>query len=164
MDQVDALLKATPDQLSALTAKAGLLVFEGEWEQAEATCVRVFSIDPRSARCHFVIGLARQREKRFKEAWESLDRAYQSNPRFWEPLFQQGTIALEAGDFVAAVEKFGQVVKLSPSPQAFDSLGVASVRMGDFAKAVDAFQTALRIDPSFLPARRNLALALQKRQ
>jgi tetratricopeptide (TPR) repeat protein len=162
VDQLDTVLDKTPAHPAALTAKAGLMVLMEDWKGAETACTRVFLIDPRSAKCHFALGLVRQHEERLKEAWESFDRAHQSNPRFWQALYQQGTIALKVGDFPAAAQRFESVVEQSPSAQAFDNLGTTYDRMGESAKSIGAFQTALRIDPSFLPAQQNLKLALQK--
>jgi Flp pilus assembly protein TadD len=76
----------------------------------------------------------------------------------WQALLQQGTMALEAGDFPTAVKKLQSVLKHSPTPEVFTFLGAAHAQMGDSQRATAAFGEALRIDPGFGPARKALGL------
>jgi tetratricopeptide (TPR) repeat protein len=159
--QLDEILKHNPKHLNALTSKAGLLVFQKDWQNVEATCARAFEVDPGSALCHLDAGIVELQRGNKKEAWAHFDRAYESNPRLWQALLEQGTMALGSGDVAVAVQKLERVVAASPTPQVFTILGTAYARMGDSAKATAAFKAALRIDPRFLPARQALSPVVQ---
>jgi protein O-mannosyl-transferase len=160
--QLDEILKRNPKHLNALTSKAGLLVFQKDWENVDATCARAFEVDPKSSLCHLDVGIAELRRGHNEEAWSHFDRAYESNPRMWQALLEQGTMALDSGDLPLAVEKLEKVLAASPTAQVSTILGTAYSRMGDSSKATEAFKTALRIDPGFLPARRALSPIVQK--
>jgi len=74
----------------------------------------------------------------------------------WEALFQQGTVAFDAGDLPTAVKKLEAALALSPSAPAYTMLGATYARMGDTQKATAALNEALRIDPEFALARQLL--------
>ncbi|HET9942606.1 MAG TPA: tetratricopeptide repeat protein, partial [Terriglobia bacterium] len=162
MAQLEEILKRSPKHLNALTSKAGLHVFKKEWEAVDATCARAFEVDPNSALCHLDVGLADLQRGKKDEAWRRFDLAYQSNPRMWQAVLQQGTMAMDVGDFPAAVRKFELVLSQSPTPHVFTILGVAHARLGNPSKATAAFGEALRIDPAYMPARQALGLALKQ--
>jgi tetratricopeptide (TPR) repeat protein len=155
---LDVVLKQSPDHLKALTTKAGFLVLKKDWDAVEATCARAFELDPNSAVCHLDVGMADLHRERRDQAWKRFDRAYECNPRMWQALFQQGTMALDAGDLPMAVKKLEAALVLSPSAPAYTMLGATYARMGDAHKATAALNEALRIDPEFDLARRLLAL------
>jgi tetratricopeptide (TPR) repeat protein len=155
--QLDVVLKQSPNHLKALTSKAGLLVLKKDWNAVDATCARALEIDPNSALCHLDVGMVELQRERKAEAWKRFDRAYQSNPRMWQALFQQGTMAFDSGDLTTAVQKFESALALSPAPPIYTILGATYARLGDGPKASAALHEALRIDPGFTPARALLA-------
>jgi tetratricopeptide (TPR) repeat protein len=158
MVQLDEILKRSPRDLKALTSKAGLYVFKEDWQAVESTCKRAFEVDPNSSVCHLDVGLAQLQQGQKEEAWRSFDSAYQSDPRMWQALLQQGTLALEAGDFPTAVKKLQDVLRQNPTPEVFTFLGAAHAQMGDSRRATAAFGEALKMDPGFIPARKALGL------
>lgn len=162
MSQLDEILKRSPRHLNALTSKAGLLVLKKDWESVKATCSQAFEIDPKSALCHLDTGIAEMNLGRKQEAWDRFELSFQSNPRMWQALLQQGTMAFDAGDYPMAVRKLDAALALSPSAQVFMIVGTAHARMGDSVRATAAFTEALKIDPGFLPARQALGLALRQ--
>jgi tetratricopeptide (TPR) repeat protein len=162
MGQLDEILTRDPNHLSALTNKAGLLVMKKDWQGVEETCARAFSVDRNSALCHLDLGIAELNRGRKREAWDHFDNAYRSNPRMWQALIQQATIASEDGDLPGAARKLESAAALSPTAQVFTSLGALYARMGDQPRAVGAFQTALRINPSFVAAQQGLAPFVQQ--
>jgi len=157
MSQLEEILKRDPRHLDALTNKAGLLVYRKNWDGVDATCARAFEINTNSAKCHLATGVADLNRDRKEQAWAHFDRAYESNPRLWQALLEQGTMALDAGDFSTAIQKLQRVVVQSPTAPAYTILGTAYVRVGDSPKAEAAFAEALRLNPEFGPARQALA-------
>jgi tetratricopeptide (TPR) repeat protein len=162
MTQLDEVLKRNPRHLEALTNRAGLFVFRKDWQGVDAACARAFEIDPNSPSCHLDVGVAELARGRKQEAWRHFDRAYQSNPRLWQALLEQGTMAFDAGDYPTAVQKLERVINQSPTAPVFTILGSVYFRMGNSPKALAAFREALRLDPSFVPAQRALAPALER--
>jgi len=162
MVQLGKILERNPRHLDALTNKAGLLVFKKDWPGVDAVCARAFEVDPNSAACHLSVGVADLARGRKEVAWGHFDRAYQNNPRLWEALLEQGTMAFDAGDFPTAIQKLERVIAQSPTAPVFTILGSVYFQMGDSPKAVAAFTEALRIDPAFVPAQRALAPVVQK--
>jgi tetratricopeptide (TPR) repeat protein len=151
--QLDVVLRQSPKHLKALTSKANLLILKRDWQAVEPTCARAFEVDPNSADCHLAVGMAELHQGRKDEAWRRFDRAYESNPRLWQPLLQQGTMALDAGDLPTALKKLEAALTLSPSAPTYTMLGVTYAKLGDPQKATEALHEALRIDPGFAPAR-----------
>jgi tetratricopeptide (TPR) repeat protein len=162
MVQLEEILKREPRHLDALTNKAGLLVYRKDWQGVDATCALAFNVKPDSPKCHLAAGVAELNRGRKEQAWEHFDRAYESNPRLWQALLEQGTMALDEGDFTTAIQKLERVVVQSPTAPAFTVLGTAYVRIGDSPKAEAAFTEALRLNPTFVPARQALASILRK--
>jgi len=160
--QLDEILKRNPKHLNALTSKAGLLVFQKDWENLDATCARAFEVDPKSPLCHLDVGIAELQRGHKEEAWAHFDRAYENNPRLWQALLEEGTMALDSGNLPVAVQKLQKVLTASPTAQVLTILGTAYARMGDSDKSTAAFKAALRIDPSFVPARQALSPVVQK--
>jgi Flp pilus assembly protein TadD len=156
--QLDIVLKQSPNHLKALTSRAGLLVLKKDWEAVDETCARAFRIDPNSALCHLDVGMADLQRERKEEAWKRFDRALQGDPRMWQALFQQGTIAFNAGDLGTAEQKFAAALAISPAPPIYTILGATYARQGQPQKATAALNQALRIDPGFTPAKKLLAL------
>ena len=154
--QLNIVLKQSPDHLKAVTSKAGLLVLKGDWDAVDATCERAFELDSNSAICHLDVGMADLNRERRDEAWKRFDLAYKSNPQMWQALFQQGTMALDAGDLTTAAMKLEAALTISPSAPAYTMLGVTYARMGNAHRATAALNEALRIDPGFDLARRLL--------
>jgi len=162
MVHLDEILRRNSGDLRALTSKAGLLVFKKDWQGVETVCKRAFEVDPTSAMCHLDVGIAELNNGRKEEAWGRFERAYQSNPRMWQALLQQGTMAFDAGDFPTAIQKLEGVRDLSPTAQVFTILGTVYARTGDSQKAVAAFTEALRINPAFMPAQQALNATVRK--
>jgi tetratricopeptide (TPR) repeat protein len=142
--------------LNALTSKAGLLVFQKDWDLTRRARAEV---DPKSP---MPPGWDCESGGHKEEAWAHFDRAYENNPRLWQALLEQGTMALDSGDLPLAVQKLEKVLTASPTAQVLTILGTAYARMGDSEKATAAFKAALRIDPSFVPARQALSPVVQK--
>lgn len=153
---LNEILKQEPAHLEALTSKAALLLAKKDWQGIETTCGTVLKLDPRSAVCRLDVGIAALQQGRREEAWQSFELALQNNPRMWQALLQQGTMAFDSGDLPLAIEKLQKAAALNQNPQLFTVLGAAYGRAGDTANAVHAFNQALRLDPSFGPARQAL--------
>ncbi len=75
-------------------------------------------------------------------------------------LYQEGTLALNAGDPELAVARFSEAGRLQPEASEIQNhLGLAFAASGQHAKALSAFQRAVDLDCSNEAAVRNLTAA-----
>lgn len=72
-----------------------------------------------------------------------------------------GVAAMAVSDYRLAAKMFDEVVKLSPAPIHFLSVGEALGKLGNFDKAEEAFKNALQIDPSFVDAWYNMGVMFE---
>lgn len=101
------------------------------------------------------------RQQDFAAAQASLERAAALDPATYEVPFQQGIIALRAGQAEAAVGHFGRAVELSPGHAAIHlNLGIALYQAGRPADAAPAFAKAAELDENLVQARLLLGQAL----
>jgi len=70
---------------------------------------------------------------------------------------------LEQRDLDAAIAEFGAALRLSPSAEAHNNLGIALGSRGQFDAAIEEFRRALAIDPALADAGGNLELATTAR-
>ena len=155
--QLNEVVEQEPENLKALTSTAALYLIKKDWRGVETTCRRVFAIDADSAVCHLDMGMAAQQQGRRDDAWAQFDHALQKNPRMWQALLQQGTMAFDSGDLPTAIRKLQTAAELNQNAQTLTVLGAAYGRAGETAKAVTVLNQALRLDPGFAPARQVLA-------
>lgn len=75
-------------------------------------------------------------------------------------LYQEGTVALNAGDAEFAIVRLGEAERLEPdASQIQNHLGLAFAATGQHEKALSAFQRAVDLDCSNAAAVHNLAAA-----
>jgi tetratricopeptide (TPR) repeat protein len=96
-------------------------------------------------------------------------RALQDDPEGAEALYGLGSVYLQQQKLKAARDSFERVVKLQASypgtiPNAWNNLGILSVREGNTAAAIEFFQRALQIDQAHLIALLNLGNAYRQRK
>jgi tetratricopeptide (TPR) repeat protein len=109
-------------------------------------------------------------ERGYPEASEVFfRRALQDNPTSSEALYGLGSVYLQQGKLKEARESFERVLKLESGypgtiPNAWNNLGILSVREGDGGTAIEYFQRALQIDPAHLIALLNLGNAYRQQR
>jgi len=96
-------------------------------------------------------------------------RALQDDPASAEALYGLGSVYLQQGALKEARESFERVLKLDSSypgtiPNAWNNLGILSVREGDGGAAIEYFQRALQIAPAHLMALLNLGNAYRQQK
>jgi Flp pilus assembly protein TadD len=75
-------------------------------------------------------------------------------------LYQEGTVALNAGDPELAIERLARAGQLQPEASEIQNhLGLAFAATGQHAKALSAFQRAVDLDCSNAAALHNLSAA-----
>lgn len=69
-----------------------------------------------------------------------------------------GVAAMAISDFRLAAKMFSELIKLTPSPLHWISLGEALGKMGKCKEGREAFESALRMDPNFVDAWYNMGV------
>lgn len=77
--------------------------------------------------------------------------------------YDLGSILLENGRYSEAVDELRAAVRLMPTPEAHNNLGIALGSLGRLEEAMTEFQAALALRPGFADAQRNLRSALTLR-
>lgn len=73
-----------------------------------------------------------------------------------------GVAAMAISDYRLAAKMFDEVIKLTPGPIHWISLGEALGKMGKHDKAREAFESALRMDPTFADAWYNMGVMYEQ--
>ncbi len=89
--------------------------------------------------------------------------AYAQNPKI-EQLFQSAVTAQQHGDYESAVQKYRELLGISPGlVDARANLAAALVHLGQFEEGITQYRTALKQDPANNDIHLNLALAFYKK-
>ena len=76
-----------------------------------------------------------------------------------------GTALTQVRQYDEAIDQFLAALPLTPQPaRIHNDLGIALAMQGRLDEAVDQFEQALGLEPDYMEARRNLALAQERRQ
>jgi len=100
-------------------------------------------------------------QQQLPQAAATLERAAARSPDLYEVPFQQGVVALQAGQADAAVAAFARAAELAPDIAAIPlNQGIASYRAGNLDAAIPAFRRAVELDPESTTANLLLGQAL----
>jgi len=73
-------------------------------------------------------------------------------------LYEEGALALDAGDYETALEIFQAVVEIRPAmPQVHNLIGVVNLKQGETGRAIASFLKAVEYDPKYAEGYFNLA-------
>jgi len=75
---------------------------QGRLEDADAICSRILAEDATCADAHYLRGIIRQVQGRFREAQQSLEKALYLDPRHYDSLMHMMLLAEHRGDSPAA--------------------------------------------------------------
>ncbi len=118
----------------------------GDHAAAAAICETIVAATPKDAGAHYVLGVAREALGALADAREALDTALALAPERTNFRITAGTLALAAGDDVAAEAHFRAALARDPNAApAHTNLGTALKRQGRLAEAVEAFRAGLAL-------------------
>ena len=144
---------------AALAGVGRALLASGDLTGAAASLAKAVAADPKAARYHAWLGLARVRAQEYGEGRKELDAAAKLDPADVEvvrAIVEDRLIAedpLGAEKTVAAFMKAKKDHPFGPFLQ-----GLVLDKGGKYDEAIAAYQKAIALDPGFLDARRNLAI------
>jgi tetratricopeptide (TPR) repeat protein len=126
---------------------------EGDAEEALALPPRIESVEDL-----FEEALAREDERRWREAAELYRRALEQEPDDPVLHFNLGNVLFAMREHSAAADCYQAAVKLDPSyAEAWNNLGNALAELNRWSQAIEAFETALAKSPGYPEAHFNLA-------
>ncbi len=96
------------------------------------------------------------------EAERCCEQAVALQPRQAEAYAHRALLRLARGRGAAAMQDYGKVVELDPSPEAYYDRAEAAASLGRLQQAVDDYGQAIRLRPAFAQAYGNRALAFMQ--
>ena len=159
-EALERVLRSAPDDLEALRA---LALTEVNRERYDAAA-DLLATDPDRASdpsLQYAYALSLVRSGRDSEAAEAFERLFREHPDWPELHVLLGQAKAQQGDFPGAVETLEHALELrSDVADAHFTLGEIRMRQGELDAAIAAFEAELAVHPGALPARYQLAVAL----
>jgi len=158
--ELEAALKADPDNLSSYLNLARLDAAQNRPEQAAANFQKVLEKDPKNLTA--MLGLSGVAAARgdAKETLRWLEQASKDHPQSPTPKLALAQYYLRGGDVPRARVEADAAAKLAPDNAIVATTqGIAALSARDNAAATTAFQRAVELEPKSVPNRLNLARA-----
>jgi tetratricopeptide (TPR) repeat protein len=156
----DRVLKAHPDNVDALSAKASALVMMDRIKEACAVYERLIELRRDDLRVRYNYAVVLSRLKRFGDATRNYEFVLAHQPDHAKAMYNLAVILQDEGKLTDAVRLWKRVTDASPQlASAWFNLGVVSLRLASFAAAVKAFTRAEELEPGRADTRSNLAIA-----
>jgi tetratricopeptide (TPR) repeat protein len=161
-EQIDAILKLSPDQVKALMLKGRLEVLEGNTKAAETVFQQVTRVKSDYAPAYVRLGLLYQLTKRDDAARKSLNKALEINPRQMDALTLLVGTYLRKKEYDGALHlckvQQGKIGDFTRGQGEIESLrGKIYLARGDTERAEAHFKKAVETDPNLLGSYVSLA-------
>ena len=115
---------------------------------------------PKEAKKSFDDGVKRKSDKQIDKALESLTRAIDSYPGYFQALAERGEIYISKNQIAEASEDFTRAFKLNEDwGPALRGLGYCYLEQQKFAEAIQYLERAIQVDPSIANAHLFLGIA-----
>ena len=143
------------------------LLQSGGFETAEAAAMARLEVDSEDARARFLLGVARQKQKRYAAGLAAIDEACASSIAFPERTHAghfRGWCLFYLGRPEASAVAFRSHLEVMPDEaDSHFGLGVALLETGEPEAALPAFESAIALNQAIPERRRDLAKALIRR-
>lgn len=170
IDRYRRAIALRPGYPPALSNLGTALRATGRVEEAVAAYGQALERDGDRATTHLNLGNAFMSQGRVTEAIASfrqalaLDATTHARESLVNALYDDGTAAIERGEFDRASDRFREAIQLRPGyAEAHNNLGIALASQGRIKEAIVEWEAALRLDPTLSDARQNLEKARSMR-
>ncbi|MBL6449242.1 tetratricopeptide repeat protein [Fulvivirga sp. 29W222] len=103
---------------------------------------------PDSATVHFRKGLVKTKMRKYEEALNSFDRAFELDTTNEETLINRGTVKYYMGNFEGAQNDLNAALKRDPlQANAYNALSLIEVEKENYTEAMDLVNRALELEP-----------------
>ena len=134
-----------------LNAQLGLgYINEGQYERAKFKLDKAIKFDPENAHAYHYMAELYRRLKEFDKAGEYYEKALSLAPHDMNIQNNYGVYLCELGQYEKAYQRFQTIINnplYSARANAYENVGLCSLREGKLQKAETAFKAALKIDP-----------------
>jgi predicted O-linked N-acetylglucosamine transferase (SPINDLY family) len=142
--------------------QAVILHQKGEFQQAEAICLKLLTINPSNSEALHLLGALFLEKGSNEDALEILSLAIEIDPNVASYHSNRGLALKELNLLNEAVESFDKAIALNPAyAEAYSNRGAALRRLKLLFDAVASCEKAIELNPSLVEAYSNLGLALQ---
>ena len=158
IEQVNVVLKQAPDSRGALEALYNMQAAKADWDGAEKTAMRIKKVLPDKAQGAYMLGLAYQNNKRFKDAIAQFDQALAINQDAPGPLAALVKTYMAEKRSDEAMKVIDKAIKHNPSDAlAYNLKGELLLLDKQADKSMQAFHKAIEVNPKWGIPYRNLA-------
>lgn len=140
-------LAADPENIEAHMAAGQALLNLGKPGESERHIARVLAAAPGFDIAHRFMAIACYRQKRFKEADESIHKAISSDPNDFHNWFFLAEMCYHQGDFGSARKYAEKARELAPRDPDVLNLLILSQRDGTNPEVLEQYKEALELDP-----------------
>ena len=145
-----------PDQ-KAIDALIGL-IGSGQMDRAEKSCRALLADHPDSLVLMNILGIALQRQEKWSESVEILDKAIELNPDLVESYINRGIALRKVGRTDDAIASYSRAIALNSNyAEAYLNRGNVLKDAGQLQGAVTDYERALQLKPDFAEAHRALS-------
>lgn len=142
-----------PNDPEAKTLLGIKKLITGKYEEALKLFNEAEAIDSNSAINHLMKARALFALHRQKEALSAIDKAIQTDPKWYLPRAEKSKYLVSQGDLVNGEKEALEAIKLDPdSPEALISLGDIQYAFGKVKSAQESFSKAINIDSNLAEA------------
>ena len=153
------------DFFEAQLLLATALIDLREWAKAENSLQRALELKPENATTMLSLGEVYWRQKRFKDAEETLQAGLKVDDKSWHGYFTLARLYWDKGDVPKAGANVGKTLQLKPDfAEAHLLAGNILLRVSQQQRALVEYQEYLKLAPKgeFAPQARDLVQKLQK--
>ncbi len=138
-----------PDTLTSLHASAQQLINKGHFKQAHEQCLKILTLSPHHADCHFLLGMIAQSMQQFKKSIALIEMANEYSKNNPEYLAFLAKAHVSIKQFTQSKQALKQAIAIgSDSPHVNDTIGVTLSRLGEHEQAITFFEKAIAIAPN----------------
>lgn len=135
----------------------------GQAENALPYADKAVKLDPRSAQAHTNLGSVYSALGRHEDAVAEYLQANELMPPSTKLLLNLADSLQKAEQFEQAANTIDQLIKIEPSPAAYERLGTIDFRLRKYDEAQAAFLKAIELDANYYPALNGAGICLLNR-
>jgi tetratricopeptide (TPR) repeat protein len=148
--EVDAAVRASPEDAPALARRGELHRLLGKQDQAISDCTEAIRLDMNQSEAYSTRGGAYRLKGQFDLAIADCTQAVGLDPRNVLAWYHRGESHRMKGQLDRAISDLGEAIRLDPAYSwAYGSRGAAYRQKGDYARAVADLDENLRLDPAY---------------
>ncbi|HZX32258.1 MAG TPA: tetratricopeptide repeat protein [Rhodocyclaceae bacterium] len=150
-----------PDDGSALAVLGGMVLLEGDAEEAERLLQRAVACEPGNAVAWSNLSVVLQGKEQLEEAVEAGYRAVELSDHWAVPHNNLGLALKDLGRLSESETILRQAIRIDPAyPEAWSNLGLTEQSQGYIAEAESCFRKALQLNDQYFRAHSNLLFLL----